>query len=352
MIEKGTMNVWYLSIDAIQGPMSQVPLGNLFRRGGNLVSGVTWTLDSGDGPDDLWAVVTSEGEVAIYQGTDPDSAASWGLIGVYFIGKPLGRRCFAKLGGDVLVLTENGAFPLSKVLTSGGLNYASAYSHRIQPTWTGAVQAGGLTNLGWEATVYPAYDALIVNIVPSVSNLQPSQYVMNTVTGRWSAFTGWAPQCFHVFQNQLYFGILGGKVVKAWDAAGDLVNDNGADIVTNVHTAYTDFGSHETLKKVTTFRNLLAYSGTVDVSWGFSADFGTPIISSTVPRGSSTVGTPWDTSSWDVSSWSPDTTRYKIWRNSAHTPGYMLSLWLQTAGNNGNLSWAGSDFVLGRGGYM
>jgi hypothetical protein len=60
----------------------------------------TWTVDGGDGPDDRAVFVTSEGEVIVYQGTNPSSATTWAKIGSYYIGKPLGRRCLEKFGGD------------------------------------------------------------------------------------------------------------------------------------------------------------------------------------------------------------------------------------------------------------
>lgn len=351
-IEKNTMNAYFLGLDSIAGAASKLPLGNLFHKGGSLMAGVSWTLDGGDGPDDYWCVITSEGEIAVYRGTDPTSASAWGIVGVYFVGRPLGRRCFIKIGGDVGVLTENGLFPLSKILTSSGINFSTAYSNIIQPSWTGAVAAGGITVAGWEAVVYPAWDACIVNIVAPGTQLVPQQYVMNTVTGRWSSFSGWVPRCFWVFAGQLYFGTAGGKVLKAWDAAGALVNDNGTDLTTTVHTAYNYFGSLARIKKMSLFRMLLAYSGSIDTRWGVSSDFATPILSSFVPRGNSTQGTPWDTSPWDTSSWSPDSFRYKIWRSSAHPPGYALSLWLQTIGNNGSLTWAGTDYLLDGGDYL
>jgi hypothetical protein len=351
-IEKNSMNAWFLPLDSIQGPVSQFPLGNLFHRGGSLTSGVAWTLDGGEGPDDYCCFITSEGEMAVYKGTDPTSASAWGLVGVYYVGRPLGRKCFVKLGGDVGVLTENGCFPLSKILQTGGINYASAYSNVIQPSWTGAAAAGGVTTEGWDACIYPAWDACIINIMPPASQPVAQQFVMNTVTGKWCSFSGWTPRCFWVFQGQLYFGTAAGIVVKAWDAAQLLVNDNAADIVTTVHTAYSYFGTRSRLKKLSLFRMLLAYSGSVDTQWGVSSDFNSPSLSSLVPRTASTIGSPWDTSPWDTSSWSPDSFRYKIWRSSAHVPGYALSLWLQTAGNNGTLSWAGTDYLLDGGDFL
>jgi hypothetical protein len=346
-IEKNTMNLWFLGLDSVTGAVQQFPVGNLMRRGGYLVSGTSWTLDSGDGPDDLLAAISSEGEVIVYKGTDPTSASSWGIVGVYFVGRPLGNRCFTKLAGDVAVLTENGVFPLSQVLQTGSLNYKSAYTNKIQPTVTDSTSDSGITTFGWEACVYPAFDALIINVPSGSFNSNQRQWVMNTITGALCSFSGWAAQTFAVMNGQLYFGTAGGKVLKAWDAAGAITSDNGSDIMATVHQAPTFFGREEMLKQISLFRLLTAYDGTVQFSWGVSVDYATTLLTSTILRALSVgSGATWDVSPWDTSSWVSATTRYKTWRSSSHFPGYALALWLQTANNNGKLTWAGSDFIL------
>lgn len=346
-IEKNTMNLWFLPLDSIQGPAQQFPIGNLMRKGGYLVAAVAWTLDSGDGPDDLLAVISSEGEVIVYKGTDPTSASSWSIVGVYFVSRPLGNRCFVKLAGDVGVLTENGIFPLSQVLQTGALNYKSAYTNKIQPTVTASTQDSGINTFGWEAVVYPALDALIVNVPAGAYNTTPRQWVMNTVTGALCSFSGWIPTTFCVFNGQLFFGTAAGKVVQAWDSAGTIVSDNGADIVTTVNQAPSFFGNEEKLKRIDLFRLLFAYDGAVQQSFGISVDYAPTPYSSVIDKAvSAGLGAAWDTSPWDTSFWVTSATRYKIWRASSHFPGYALALWLQTANNNGMLTWAGTDFIL------
>src|SRR5262249_13609023 len=157
---------------------SKIPIGNLYRLGGNLVAGTSWTQDAGDGPDDLLALVTTEGQLAIYAGTDPSSASSWSLIGVWYVGRPMGRRCFFPFGADVGLITENGVFALSILLRSGTVNFDKALSRKIQPTFTAIAQAVGTTAQGFEGTVYAGFDALIINTVPLVGNPQ-YQFVMN-----------------------------------------------------------------------------------------------------------------------------------------------------------------------------
>src|SRR3546814_7978346 len=50
--------------------------------------------------------VSTEGEVAVYQGSDPGEAATWSKVGVYRIGKPLGARAHFRGGGDIAIATS------------------------------------------------------------------------------------------------------------------------------------------------------------------------------------------------------------------------------------------------------
>lgn len=351
-IEKNSMNVWYLPLDSIQGAANKLPFGNLMRRGGYLVAGTAWTLDSGAGPDDLFTVISSEGEVVVFKGTDPTSASSWAIVGVYYVGKPLGQRCFTKLAGDVSLMTENGVFPLSRILQTGSVNFASAMTNKIQPTFTEATADTGITATGWECCVYPQWDALIMNVPAGLLNTAIRQYVMNTTTGALCSFSGWNANCFEVYEGQLYFGAAGGVVYKAWDTANALTSDSLADIVATAHCAWSDFGLANVLKVVTLFRLLLAYNATVEVRWNISPDYRNVPLASRIPRAASSSGSPWDTSPWDTSSWATDPQRYADWKGVNHFPGYALALWLQTANNGGTLSWAGTDFIVERGGVM
>jgi hypothetical protein len=354
-IGKNTMNLYYLPLDAVQGAGSQIPLGNIFRLGGYLVAGAGWSYspymgNTGEGSSEMLALITSEGQLAIYAGNDPTSASTWGLVGVWYVGKPVGNRCFIPLAGDLALMTESGLFPVSMLLRAGVVNFGTALSKKIQPAYIATTQAVPLTTQGFEGVVYPAYDALIMNTIPATGVTQ-QQFVYNTLTNAWSTFSNWPAKCFFVFQQQLYFGTAAGTVCKAWDAAGSIIADQGSDIVTSVNTAYHSFRS-QIRKQVVLFRLLLAYSGSIDTRWAISPDFEIVGLNSFLPRSQSTLGAPWETSSWEVSDWALSTQRFNLWRSAAHKPGFMLSLWLQTAGNTGSLSWAGTDYVLEQGAIL
>jgi hypothetical protein len=343
-IEKNTLSVWYLPVDSIAGAASEINLGPLFKRGGRLVAGTNWTIEGGEGADDYCVFLTSEGEAAVYKGTDPSSANTWALVGVYFLGRPVGRRVFTRFGGDVLVLTEQGLLPLTQALASASINYKKSITDKVRQAFIDA-RNGGATLTGWECVVHAARGALFINV--PVTDSQFEQFVMNTVTGAWCKFQGWNGYCFEVHDGKLYFGTLG-AVVKAWDG----YSDYGSDIVASAQTAYLSFGRKTGLKKPTMFRPLLSVDGSFELRWGFSTDYEVPpAVSGTSQRGTQTAAI-WDAASWDDTLWSDVPVRFREWRSVTTMPGYAISLFLQFASRDTTISWAGTDFVVVPGGQI
>jgi len=353
-VEKDSMSVWYSEVDSIQGMFYEFPVGALFTRGGWLVAGASWTIDGGSGPDDFLVLITSQGEVAIYQGIDPASASGFSIIGVFFVGAPLGRRCFVKYGGDLVILTEQGAFPLSSALKSAVINYAVAISSKIQPTF---ILYAGLyrDKLGWEATIYPNKNALLINIpvVPVGVGLpiRAQQLVMNTLTGAWCDFDGWNATCFTLFMNELYFGTEGGKVFKAWSTED--ANDDGYPIVCTGQTAFSYLSKSAGLKTVDAVRPLLAYDEKYDLAWGLAVDFEFPAKFTGFASSSLIIGQAiWDEATWDLSAWSLQSARQKLWRTPSCRPGYAFSLILRVTSGIARVAWSGHDFLVNTAGPL
>ena len=130
-VEKDSMSVWYLPVDSFGGAATEFPVGSLFNRGGSVIATASWTVDSGAGMNDYFLIMTTKGEVAAYQGTDPSSSTTWGLVGVYFIGEPVGDNPMTKLGGEMLILTVNGLFPISEYLQSSLIDRTAAINFKV-----------------------------------------------------------------------------------------------------------------------------------------------------------------------------------------------------------------------------
>jgi hypothetical protein len=117
-IQTGTQNLWYLAADAIGGGAVAFPIGPLLTKGGSPLVLFSWSGPQGDGIDDYFCILTTEGELIVYQGTDPSAAATFALVGVFFVGRPLEQNvtCFVKMGGDVLLMTNAGIFSVGSIL--------------------------------------------------------------------------------------------------------------------------------------------------------------------------------------------------------------------------------------------
>lgn len=339
MLEKNKLNFWYLPADAVGGAALEFTLGSVTTRGGYTMAAAAWSFDGGNGPDDYLAFATSEGEVIIYRGTNPSDATLWSRVGTYFVGKPIGRRCFTKYGGDLILVTQNGAFPMSKALQSASVDYKMALSNKIENAFTDASRSY-FANFGWEGTLYPAQNAFIFN-VPTQQDVASEQYVMNTITKSWCKFTGWAANCFAEFNKELYFA-TNGKVVKAWTGKADY----GTDITAYAQTAYNYFGE-KTLKRWILERPLLMVDGPLTYSLGLSVDFQQLSTLGSVSF-NITAGGIWDVSLWDVGTWAGSLETRLDWSTTPQKDGACAAMLLRISTHTVEVQWASNDYFFER----
>lgn len=114
--EEQSMSAWYFPVNTIGGAAQEFPMGALAKRGGYIMAMGTWTRDGGAGADDVAVFLTSEGQAIIFAGVDPSSVSTWDLVGVFDIGKPIGRRCMIKAGADLVMITQDGFVAASSIL--------------------------------------------------------------------------------------------------------------------------------------------------------------------------------------------------------------------------------------------
>lgn len=343
-IEVDTLSFWYLAAGAAGGALTEFDLAGEFKRGGYLQAIGRWTRDAGDGQDDVFVAVSSEGECVIYQGTNPSVAANWAKVGSFYIGKPLGRRCLCQYGGDLIVLTENGAFPLSAALQSAIIDYKLALSFKIENAFTDSARSYGST-FGWETILYPGYGAMIVN-VPIAEDGEHQQYVMNTITKSWCRFTDWDAETFAIFNGELYFA-TGTKVVKAWTGAIDGVDN----IIAYGKTAFSYFERQSQQKQFKMFRPVLAVNGTLQFLTDIDVDFQDTEISGTATY-TVTAGAIWDVSKWDESYWAAGLDVVKEWTSPDADIGYCAAGKIKIATNSLTVQWIACDYLYESGGII
>lgn len=344
-IEKNSCRVWYLPTLSIGGAAQQVDLGSLFSAGGYLMAMGDWSLDAGYGMDDYAVFVSSQGQVAVYKGTDPASASTWALIGVFDVGSPVGRRCLMKYAGDLTMICQDGLAPLSKALMSSRVNSQEMLTDKIQHAISSYITTYG-SNFGWEVALLPKENMLLLNI-PVTATISV-QAVMNTITGAWSRFSGWNATCFELHGDILYFGTAGG-VCKAWDTNADA----GANINFNGQQSFNYFGRNAQQKKVNMARPIISTDGFPTILFGVNADFdtsdplGNPSFAPTMPAPAI-----WDSSLWDGTGvWGGDLAIKRDWQ-TAFAMGYCLAGHIKGYVMNANLRWASTDYLVHGGGVL
>lgn len=325
--QKNSLQAWYLAPGAIQGAATLFDLGPIAFFGGRLISVSTWSPDAGAGPNNYLVFLTDQGECIVYQGTDPSQTSSFGLVGRYRIPKPIGVRCTLPFASDLLVLTQQGVYPLTKALLSSSVNRASAITYSISNQFAADYAAHGATD-GWELTLLSEANLLIVNVPgadPSTGDA--AQYVMNTLTGAWCRFLGLAANCFVDFGGSLFFG---GQTAVVEGLVG--TDDLGSPIVATVLTAYNYFDQQLANKAIRLVRPTLTTSGDVSLFIGLAFDFQGVLSYSEVFFAVTQTGLSgiWDLSLWDQATWQPDTFSPLQWVTPDGELGFAIAIGIQT----------------------
>jgi len=329
----------YLPTGAVAGAATTFELGGLFTQGGYLVAMATWTRDGGSGTDDLAVFISSRGQVAVYAGTDPASANTWQLIGVYDVGPPIGYRCFTKVGGDLALINIDGVLPLSKSLNLDRATQATvAITANINNVMNESARSYR-TNFGWELTPYAKGTMALLN-VPVQEGQSQQQYVMNTITGAWCKFTGMNANCWAVYKDNLFFGGNDGLVKQA--------DTTGLDITTPIDAvgqgSYNYYKMRGRLKQWKLLQPLLTTDSDARPAIGISTDFRDNVSLGT-PTSSQTISALYDTAIWDSDVYAIEGRTVADWTSIAGT-GQCASIHFRarTGQETGVSIWGVSDW--------
>jgi hypothetical protein len=308
-IESGTMKFWYLGAGAITGTATAFSLQGVFSKGGSLLFGASWSLDAGDGVDDLFVVVSTLGEVAVYQGTNPSS--DFRLVGRYQIAAPMGKDAHLNVGADLLILTSEGIIPMSQVLQKDPTSLSlSAVTFMIEPTWKQAARDRG--TLAWTISKWDLRNMVIVGMPSPGAGVDERCLVANAETGAWTEFTGtpWDIRCQTVLEGVHYAGGATGKIYQT-DVGG---NDAGS-----VYTCVC-VGHNDHLKRRGPVKSINLARATFKATRAFIARVSASVnYAITLPAAPSSVAEStedawdeglWDTAVWDASGTATVTSRW------------------------------------------
>lgn len=329
-------SVYYLdNVDAIAGSCTSFPMGSVLRSGGYVSALVNWTMDAGVSIDDYLVVIGTQGDIGVWAGTDPSSASTFGLKGVWYIGPvPEHGTYYTTFGGDVMIVSELGLVPLSRMFNGQWSQdtHNMGPSSKIQSVFAPMVRRLR-TQDQFNVFVDPNSDILVISLPPE--NDIYTQFVMNVATGAWGMFSNMPINCATVFNNQMYFGTEDGIVCLGLYGQQDGLDINGLNgsyVQGFIQTAFSPYNTPAQLKKFSMARSVFfgpappAVNTSVSTQYLTSDFVGDPAF---IPGTSSL----WDSGLWTVSNWAANDT-WASWAG-VNGIGYYGSLRLKVSGSSG-----------------
>lgn len=299
-VQGGSMNVWALPASALGGAAIQISLSGVFQQGGSVLFTATWSQDSGAGLDDTLVIVSTEGEAAIYSGSDPSNPNDWSLTGLYSLPKPMGKNGWRKQGGELLILTDQGEIPVSAAVRVDKDELPQyAKSRNIGPDWV--KEAGQRNSIPWEVVSWPNKEREIITnpVTGELSVTPPQVMIRNTTTGAWCERSGWAARCLCFFNDFVYFGTNDGTVIQIEITGAD----EGDIYYPTCVLSWDQLGAPGFQKTVVAMRATFVLDSQIAVRLSVSTDY--EIYLPTAPNvlADNTPPGVWDIGVWDVSLW-------------------------------------------------
>lgn len=342
--EKDSLSAWYLAVNSIAGSASEFSLAGVAKLGGYIMSMGTWTRDGGDGQDDVAVFLTSEGEAIIYSGTDPSSASTWALVGVFRIGKPIGRRCMLKAGADLIMVTQDGFVAASSILTLDRSRADQvALSAQINKAVNDNVRDHG-TLYGWQPVLYPKGTMLLFNVPQSSTTSY--QFVFNTITGAPCRFTGMNAVCWGMLNDNLYFGGTDGTVYLSDTGT----SDNGLSINGDALQAFSYYGTQGLVKAFKMVEPIFESAGDPNAALDLNLDF--QIATPTGTSQASVVSSAkWGVAKWGIGTWGTNGQIYRGWRGIRGI-GRAAALRVRVSTTTSRPSWVSTNYIFVPGGQI
>jgi len=303
--DSDNLAIYYLPIQQKTGELELFPLNVIFKRGGSIRAIYTWSIDGGIGLDDALAIFTSNGEVAIYSGVDPES--DFKLVGIFRFDAPMSKDSIINFGGDLYVMMSTGFVPMSTLIRAetdqlgkSDLNVMKEFEEISKPY---------RDVYGWQTMLNHHMNYAICNMPIGGGKYQ--QLIRKMPGQIWAKWHDVPSRCWGWLNNRAYFGTDDGKIYLL---GSEYLSDNGAAINADVRFAWSSYKS--VTKK--NFKMVRLYSITdglprpymdLEVDYNNLAPTNQPEVTSG-PAG----GAEWDLATWDVDDWASSTQPKQNWQ--------------------------------------
>lgn len=329
---KNDPQVYYMrDVDHINGHADPFPMGSVLRNGGYVSALVNWTIDAGASIDDYLVAIGTEGDVAVWEGTDPTSANTFQIKGVWYVGPvPRHGAYFTPFGGDVMIVSELGLVPLSRLVAGQySQDQQVGPASKIQSVFAPLVRKL-LEEKYFDVFVVPSSEVLVIKLPADGGNYR--QFAMNVTTGAWCQFIGMPIYSAAIIQGQLYFGTVDGYTCRGLygDRDGADISALGGNYIEgDIQTSFQNFGTPSQLKKFGMAKPIFIATASPSIKLQINTQFDLSSVAGS-PYFSGTDNGVWDASLWNAATWVGQQT-YQSWYGTAGL-GYYGSLRMKVRG--------------------
>ena len=298
VVQKNSPYVWHGQTNQFQGQLKRIDFSYILNRGGTVQYVSSWSRDTGTGLQDYFVLVSSEGEVLLYTGSDPEANISdpevFRIAGRFFLAEPVaGHRGYLGIGSDLLIMHYAGITPVSALLAGANDSTYATITDNINLTFLKAVEAFGASP-GWCAAYHSSGKAIYFNIpIPNAAQ----QFILNPTRGAWAQYTGMNAKVWCEHGNNLAFGSTEGKVYRADVGTTDIT----LPIKSEVEIAYNYFKDRARIKRFTMLRPHIRSGPGETFSIAVDVDFQTRGVPYTVSPNETFAQ--WNTGLWNNALW-------------------------------------------------
>ena len=341
-VEEGTTKAWYLPTGQTAGVATAFDFGAMFPEGGALDVLINWTFDgsSGVGINSQLVAVSTQGDVLVYSGDDPDEATTFRVVGRWFIGHvPVGRRYFAQYMSDVAILSERGLCFLSELMRGQGFFQNVQTAAAVNSALAQEISAS-LHLPYWEVKFLPHEQLVIINRGETNElNLQWAYEVNNKA---FSVLRGLPMLTVDTYDGKSFSGDISGNVWKVFDGDSDGSVDGvpGASLVGNCVTAYQPLGDGVRVKRFLMVRTSFISRWAPSVAAKINSEWSLGLATDGTVNVDTPPGGIWDTSLWDQALWGGGSGDYQAWAGASGAGRYgALSLGVMGAAGTIFIGW-------------
>jgi hypothetical protein len=297
--------IYYLPLQQKSGAVELFPLDVLFKRGGHIQAIATWSIDGGTGLDDALAIFSSNGEVAIYSGVDPES--DFKLVGIFRFDAPMSKNSLINFGGDLYVMISTGLVPMTTLIRAETENLGLSDMNVMDEFER--VAKNNRPDFGWQVILNGHTGHAICNL--PLNNGGYQQMVRKMPSQVWTKWTGVPSRCWGWLDNHTYFGDDTGGIYRG---GTEYLSDNGKAIEVDLQFAWSSYKS-VSIKDFKLVKLYTISDGLVRPFIDMQVDYNNTLpINQPETDDGPFGGAVWDVATWDVDYWNSDPIARKHWQ--------------------------------------